>query len=73
MCGSNVILQSIYTIGVTGSEYDGRSSIYSEYCAAVMVTAYSSFGIDDKYRTVRIHVNRSVKSLNWMLGPGLEV
>jgi len=59
MCGSNVMLQSIYTIGVTGSEYDGMTSVHSEYCASVMVTAYSSFGTDDKYMTVRSPENNS--------------
>ena len=55
-CGSNVLLQSIYTIGVAGSEYDGRISDYSEYCGSVMVTAYSSYGLNDEFMTVRHNV-----------------
>ncbi|XKL62601.1 hypothetical protein PGB90_002434 [Kerria lacca] len=65
MCGLNSFANSIYTITVAAIGYNGEVADYSERCAAVMISAYSS---GDSESTVRVATVDSVQKCTLTFG-----
>ena len=65
-CGCDRMVSSIYTIAVAGCDHQGKVLFYSERCASIMVTAYSSVYSKkgNPFNVVRISAHHS-RSMDW--------